>query len=47
MFQCMETHIEFAKNGDSCRGYNVWRLTQRIQCMDIHKVAIYGVSYRG
>jgi len=32
----METNIEGTMNGDSYRGYNVWRLIYRVQCMENH-----------
>jgi len=41
----MEIHIEGTVYGDSYRGYNVWRLTYRVQCVETHiEGTIYGES---
>jgi len=43
----METHIEDTMYGDTYRGYNEWRLIQKVQCMETHvEGAMYGNSYR-
>ena len=48
MIQCTESRINVSMNGDSHRGYNVWRLIQGVQYLEPHIAGImYGVSYRG
>jgi len=42
----MEALIEGTMYGDLYRGYNVWRLTLRVKCMETHiDGTIYGDSY--
>jgi len=42
----METHIGITMYGDTYRGYNVRRLIQRLQFMEIRREGkIYGDSY--
>ena len=43
----METHIDGTKYEHSYRGYNVWRLIYRVQCMETHiEGTMYGDSNR-
>jgi len=44
----MKTHIEGAMYGDSYGGHNLWRTTERVQCMETHiEGTLYRVSFRG
>jgi len=44
----METHIEGTMYGDSYRGYNAWRVIERVQSMETQiEGTMYGVSYGG
>jgi len=43
----METHIEGTMYGDFYIGFNIWRLTYRVQYMEISlMVTMFGDSYR-